>query len=323
MINNIQALRGFAAVNVLIYHIIEISRSYSQSSTFLQPLNNWGASGVDVFFVISGFIMVYTQNLNARKPLDFILNRIIRIVPLYWLLTLLITFAFILNPDLFRKMQLDLSSIISSLLFISAFSNQTAPVVIPGWTLELEMLFYLIFGLSLFFKAWFYRFFFVAFLLLLISYFNNSWILLEFIFGFAIALFYKNYKLKPIKARFIAIFGFFALTLSLFLKSGECDQFRIFVWGVPASLIVLGLIFVNQTRSIIIVKLGEISYSVYLIQAITVPVFYKFSSSILGNYSGNLLAILCFIFTISVALIVHFMFDIPVSSKLKRYVFAK
>ena len=86
-IENIQALRAFAAINVALFHIIGTAASYSQSSNYLSALEGWGSNGVDIFFVISGFIMLHTQMERRRSVIDFLKLRLIRIMPIYWLLT--------------------------------------------------------------------------------------------------------------------------------------------------------------------------------------------------------------------------------------------
>ncbi|MCW1512823.1 acyltransferase family protein, partial [Acinetobacter baumannii] len=87
MINNIQALRAFAALNVVFYHIIGASISYDLPTSSFLFIKEWGQNGVDIFFVISGFIMVFIQEKNRKSSFEFIKNRVERIVPVYWLLT--------------------------------------------------------------------------------------------------------------------------------------------------------------------------------------------------------------------------------------------
>ena len=74
MLNSVQYLRAMAALLVVGYHI----NSYQ---VYLM-------SGVDIFFVISGFIM-WQSTRGGTSPRQFLTNRLIRIVPLYWLVTFL------------------------------------------------------------------------------------------------------------------------------------------------------------------------------------------------------------------------------------------
>ena len=70
MIFNLQILRGFAALNVALAHTIFVAGQYNQNTNFLSYLDGWGINGVDIFFVISGFVMLHTQ-LYLSPPLSF------------------------------------------------------------------------------------------------------------------------------------------------------------------------------------------------------------------------------------------------------------
>ncbi len=144
----IQYLRGIAAIMVVWYHAIE--QVPGVSSYFA---SGFGASGVDLFFVISGFIMVTTTLGNAPTPLEFMRRRIIRVVPLYWLLTLSMVVLAMCMPSLFRTLIVAPGTLAESLLFIPHFSNSFPnmvwPLLVPGWTLNFEMFFYVVFAGSL------------------------------------------------------------------------------------------------------------------------------------------------------------------------------
>ena len=114
MIINIQVLRAYAALNVVIFHIILASESYFQDVNWLKHLGSWGASGVDIFFVISGFVMMHTQMIQMRPPLEFIKNRILRIAPIYWTLTLFVVLLYLAIPSLFREINVSLTWAISN-----------------------------------------------------------------------------------------------------------------------------------------------------------------------------------------------------------------
>ncbi len=133
--SSIQTLRALAALSVLFYH---------ESSTKFTV----GAVGVDIFFVISGFIM---GTIGYREtPLDFMMKRIIRIVPLYWLVTAAVCLVSLI-PGVFHQFSCDLPSLLQSLFFIP-YVNQAGhiePLMVPGWTLNYEMFFYAVFAVGL------------------------------------------------------------------------------------------------------------------------------------------------------------------------------
>src|SRR5262245_49078774 len=109
-----------------------------------------GSAGVDLFFVTSGFIMVYVA--GAREtPAKFLVNRVARIVPLYWVATFAVVGLAAYKPWLFPTARLDFESILASLAFIPHHdaAGQLTPVLFLGWTLNCEMLFYVLFTVSM------------------------------------------------------------------------------------------------------------------------------------------------------------------------------
>ena len=154
-LTNIQALRACAALMIVVYHCaIETARlSAAAGGDKLFNEVPWG-EGVPIFFAISGFIMVVTTSGGRVTPLEFWRRRIVRVVPLYWLLTLLMVAVALVAPGLFKTLKVQASTLVQSLLFIPHFSQSFPgivwPLLVPGWTLNFEMFFYLVFGLVLF-----------------------------------------------------------------------------------------------------------------------------------------------------------------------------
>ncbi len=142
-------LRGVAAMMVVWHHA---AGQIAGMSAWLPW--QFGTSGVDLFFVISGFIMVVTTNGGDVSPFDFWRKRIVRVVPLYWLLTLLMVAVAMMMPSLFKTLQVAPTTLLQSLFFVPHFSRsfpgQVWPLLVPGWTLNFEMFFYAVFGASLF-----------------------------------------------------------------------------------------------------------------------------------------------------------------------------
>ncbi|MFM0212382.1 acyltransferase [Paraburkholderia sediminicola] len=138
----IQYLRAIAAVMVVFHH------ARNPQPWLFNPLKNYEslAWGVDIFFVISGFVM-YIAAKN-EIPSEFLKNRIIRIVPMYWFWT----FALVAISTKFQPWSMQpyqITHLVKSLLFIPhyspVFEGQIWPYLIPGWTLNYEMFFYAIF----------------------------------------------------------------------------------------------------------------------------------------------------------------------------------
>jgi peptidoglycan/LPS O-acetylase OafA/YrhL len=137
-LNNIQGLRAYAALSVLYFH-----------SGYLVPhLNPFGFYGVDVFFVISGFIMTGICDL---RPQRFFIRRLIRIVPTYWIATVGIFFLAMIAPELMKATRPSVIELIKSLLFIPFVKEDglLQPLLFVGWSLNYEMYFYVVLALAI------------------------------------------------------------------------------------------------------------------------------------------------------------------------------
>ncbi|MFN7164842.1 MAG: acyltransferase family protein [Hyphomonas sp.] len=157
-LQSIQILRGFAALLVVIYHIrameaLGIANNGLTEAPLLNGLITNGYAGVDLFFVISGFIMVHvTTGLKAglTSSLDFLFARVTRIYPLWWFFAGVMTLAFIVYNGLGFGAGWERVSqgeplvpyIIKSFLLAPQNAH---PVLGVGWTLVHEMYFYLVF----------------------------------------------------------------------------------------------------------------------------------------------------------------------------------
>jgi exopolysaccharide production protein ExoZ len=138
---SIQALRGLAASLVVIAHIFEHPSRGDPNALLLT-----GRFGVEIFFVISGFVMTHVAGEGTFAPGAFAFRRIMRIVPLYWVCTLLVFAVALVAPALFKTTTADVKHLVLSLFFIPAPDPQAAtdwrPLFKLGWTLNYEMFFY-------------------------------------------------------------------------------------------------------------------------------------------------------------------------------------
>ncbi len=307
MIKNLQCLRAFAAINVVYFHTLLASESYGKSVSILSIIGTWGQNGVDIFFVLSGFVMIHTQIQKPKKIHEFYFSRLNRIVPIYWLITLFIVLIYFLLPDIFRNLTLDIKKIISSLFFTSQIVTGEFPIIIVGWTLEWEMLFYFIFGLSLFLKDIRKIIVLIFLFMLLIFTFSKTLLIFEFFLGVLIGYTYNKVKFNEINGLIILIIGIILLLLSInsgfdpqkYLLVAGFKLDRFFIWGIPSAFIVLGAVYYRQISNSFLVYLGNASYSIYLVQVLTVPFFYKFITYYNTEISSNLLTILCLFLSVS------------------------
>ncbi len=131
-IESIQSLRAFAALSVVLTHMSII---------------NSGGFGVDIFFIISGFLMMYS---TEKGTAGYWKKKIIRIVPFYWIMTIFTVLAVKIMPNLFNSYEVSWIYLIKSLLFIPYEHNGIyQPVLGLGYTLNYEMLFYVFFFISI------------------------------------------------------------------------------------------------------------------------------------------------------------------------------
>ena len=319
-IENIQALRAFAAINVALFHIIGTAASYSQSSNYLSALEGWGANGVDIFFVISGFIMLHTQMERRRSVIDFLKLRLIRIMPIYWLLTAFVIMLYLLLPNLFRELVLTPTWSLSSLFFISQLVTDKSPVIAVGWTLEFEMLFYVIFGFALLINSWKRFIICVGLTLFTTAFLFNQFFLLEFLFGLIAAYTFRQKPFSPRTGIQVFFFGIFLLSLSLIPAIRSLGLDRSIISGFPSLLIVLGAACSFQIKRSLWSYLGSASYSIYLIHALVISAFYKFSSKILSEFNGDLLAIMCLICCLTLGSLLYSFIEKPITMNLRRLV---
>jgi len=267
----IQYLRGLAAVSVLLFHV---------SETFDLGFRV-GAAGVDVFFVISGFIMWVTTAGRTVSPATFMRRRIVRIVPLYWIVTLLTAICIAWKPQFFFGHDGSLSNILGSLVFLPSLKNGALhPTVIQGWTLCYEMFFYGLFALSLLWRAESRAHALVVTLFALTmlhqlmptgyaSVFTEP-ILLEFAMGILLGVAWCERRSVPFP---LALAAIAAGAIWLILDNIEpVSGARTIRWGIPATLLVAGALSLEQRtsmpRSQVLHFLGDASYSIYLWHAL-------------------------------------------------------
>jgi exopolysaccharide production protein ExoZ len=302
----LQYLRALAALAVVYSHTSIQVEGYSAY------LKDVGSFGVDIFFVISGFIMIYIAKADTR-PAAFLIARIRRVVPLYWFFTVLMAAILIVVPNVFKSTVFGWDTFFMSLFFVPHWSvaheGYVWPIVAPGWSLIFEMYFYLLFATSLFLPQR-YR---VAFITVVISivfvigtihhdgvsamaqFFSKSMVF-EFILGMLLAVaFQRGFRIPSSTAWFLLIFSFSLLLLELPFP-------RIFEYGVPSLLVVMACLYIRIGQYNWAVYLGDASYALYLSHIFTLGVLRKFVAPLLGE--GATAAYLFVLISLTVCIIV-------------------
>lgn len=310
MIDNLQTLRAFAALNVVVFHIVGISAVYGQGVGFFSFLDGWGTNGVDIFFVISGFVMGYSQATNPKSWQSFLEGRLVRIVPIYWVVSTIMMGLYLANPDMFERFEMTTLFAVSSYFFFSTLFFDF-PLVDVGWTLEWEMLFYGLFTCSIALASEKYaKPLLLGMMVALIVAFNMT-LLLEFIFGLAAAHIYLKHRMSPKLALVSLCVGFVGLIGVEIIKL-PFPLPRAIEWGVPAFFIVLGASGCKQLHARLPVYLGAASYSIYLVQVLTIPAFYKVSSKFFSAFQTDLLAVFCLVATTVFGCLFYSFVEVPI-----------
>lgn len=318
----IQYLRGVAALLVVSVHSIEQQSWLKDMFPF-----TFGHSGVDLFFVISGFIMVYSTHNRNISSKAFIANRLKRIAPLYWFFTSALILVATIAPNVVRSFEFDLTHILSSYFFLaypSPVSSYFWPVLIPGWSLNYEMLFYVAFAMSLFLRRAYQLPFMAAILVIPVFFhisatpssplsFYTSPIILEFFFGIILGHLFINGQISKGNTK-----GIIVITLGIFYYLTTTINFefnRAFSAGIASSIILYGALAIkieniSTAKHQLLHLLGDASYSIYLSHVFTLGIL-RFILNIIQpepSLSSGILIITCALITSSLIGIISFFF---------------
>jgi exopolysaccharide production protein ExoZ len=323
-LQSIQLLRGIAALSVVYVHV-------------LAP-PNFGLFGVDIFFVISGFVMALVTTKNTN-PTTFFLNRLIRIVPLYWILTTCLVAVILIAPNLLGSTTLNLANFLKSLFFIPYFkeSHLIQPFLFVGWTLNYEMLFYLCIATGLMLSSRHYLAIAISALVLIylmLGLLADSPLLNGFfgnlkIFEFVLGIFaFKIYRLGYLK-NIPYLFGFLiSASCLLFMIYAEIKQIKIdsfFLYGIPSFFLLLSAISLESLMDSPVVKtistfVGDTSYAIYLSHAFVIEFIRKVVMKhvdFLQHYM-SIVIIISLSASILVGYILHRFLDLPLQHYFKR-----
>lgn len=306
-IDSLQAIRAFAAIAVMLFHGTQIINERIDY-LFLDNIFMAGFSGVDVFFVLSGFIILYTSSTGNNNTTIFLKKRFIRIYPIYWIVTALLMAAFFISPSTEQSYKGDITTILGSF----ALFPQSKYIVGVAWTLTYEVIFYLVFAVTYFRKPVFLFYAFIGWVsiififyifniktdFVLIHVFTNP-IILNFTLGCLVAYSYKRYSKLSFSNWFFwgGLILFFLMwvifyqlkTLDVSIFSG--DMARVYLFGIPSAILIFGALYLPSAVPQLLVYLGDASYSLYLIHGTVlsslIKVVIKLNiSSLFDNFSG-------------------------------------
>lgn len=338
---SVQALRGLAALSVAYGHAAyDALQIAAREGRALDPaFRELSAAGVDLFFVISGFVMVWSSRALFGQPGAaqlFVRRRLARIVPLYWATTTVFLLALLILPQAINTPAPSLVEIAKSYAFVPfqrADDGSLQPIYRLGWTLNYEMVFYLSFAALLWMPA---RALVAAlatiFCALVVAgavfapqsaplQFWTQPIILEFVFGAGIGLAYlSGLRLPPLvgHAAALAALVWFAVATGGVFPQGAFE--RVWALGGPAALLLAGLVLSSAGRiegpfARGFALLGDASYALYLIHPLAIRglnvVWVRSGLGDVGSgwlFIGSALAL-----SIAASLVVYRLFERPLT----------
>jgi peptidoglycan/LPS O-acetylase OafA/YrhL len=340
----VQVLRAVAASMVVLHHAqhdaeavaAHLGRAFTRSD--LLP---WLA-GVDIFFVISGFVMVHASvrlfgRIGARR--EFLTRRLIRIVPLYWASTTVYLAVVLVAPHVLNSDAPTWWQIAASYLFIPYMRADgfVQPVYSLGWTLNFEMFFYLVFAAAIMLPRRWAVAAASAGLVALVAgnRYLGPWplplgfwgdtIVLEFVLGMGLALIRAQGLRLPGLARLaLTASGFFLLHLDLSAADGGVVP-QFLGYGIPAVLIVAAAVLGRETgRPPVfergLVALGDASYALYLLHPFAIRALGQMEARTpLGAFLGPWgFVALAYLAAVGLALAAHRWGERPLLDRLRR-----
>ncbi len=313
---SLQYLRGVAAVLVVLSHAQQMAPELPSIVPYF-----FGNFGVYLFFTLSGFLMIYVTDHKRQDPFTFWINRLLRVAPIYWIVTIGVFTLLSVAPQLGVGTEVSFKHLALSLLFIphttSADPETFLPMVRVGWTLIYEMYFYSVFSLSMIvtysFRALLATLFMSMPIILqqifkmqindsLFLYVFGDLIVLQFVFGMLLARLALTKRGQSLllaigtaNCQFFRLgSGFYPILIGIatisIMSAFERDvilrqpELRVIVYGFPSIFLLLaGLAFDYRKSAIfrIPLVLGEASYSVYLIHMLPLALIRFFYNNFL------------------------------------------
>lgn len=325
----LQYIRAIAALLVVYFHAILQLEKLNPDAWITDYL--FGKSGVDLFFVLSGFVMWITTSDKPQTLADFWWKRVRRVVPLYWAVTLAAAFVALIVPQILKSTQFDIPHILASLAFLPWINpsdpagEMIAPLLVPGWTLNYEMYFYLLFGLCLLVPVR-HRILAITALIGLIflaanlaphstaGRFYGDTVIFEFVAGVILGRIYKSGIAFSAPTVVLALALGFAVLV--FIDYRSFDMPRLITIGIPAAFI----IFFATAIRIPDLKawrwlriLGDASYSIYLTHIFTLAGSRMVYPWVIGTlHSDTLFVVVMMVMSTLVGLASYYLFEVPV-----------
>lgn len=335
----LESLRGIAALLIVTFHATELF-SLKFDQPFLHSFFKFGDSGVDFFFVLSGFFLALSSHKyigHPNKVKDFLLKRCIRLYPFYWLVSISVIPVYFWAPALGKGYETNLDVILKSLLLIP---QEHAPILSVAWFLSHLIFFYGIFACVILWPKVASKFILSGLVLSILfsladirSGFQlreNSPVIIPFIFscynlefiaGCWMGIVFKKIRVSPIMSQFTLGVGGFSFVLGgmvdvygLQLSSegfSIAHYYELIAYGLSSVLIVGGSSFLENNNRIkvnrVFLILGAASFSLYLTHYPILSFFTKIiqSSGLNGLAFQTLAMVLACVVTVVMGCLIH------------------
>lgn len=348
MLNSIQYLRGIASLFVVLFHMKwMINNIYSQKNLG-DLLFVSGNFGVDLFFVISGFVIcLSTEKIEAHPVIKFIIRRFFRIYPL---LFISVVFVYFFSEGV------ELGDFIRSLVPIHLDYSKKSPtfnynILISAWTITYEIIFYGIFLVAMLFSHKFRCELTIFFILILnmianftifgeysislgreanidsITVIFSSSMLFEFIYGIVIYRFYILFVSRMVNSKdtYFLWLSLMLVIVFFLIKPKMFDGHGVFRWGLISFFIITLFLLIEKSSSLyhskILYWLGDISYSLYITHIVVLEfVFKPLMPNIWGSDSGVMKLLFFLVICLMISHLTHKFIERPFISYGKKLI---
>ena len=331
--HTIQYLRAISALIVVITHALLHPITYVDI-----PIRRFGSFGVVLFFVVSGFIIVYTAGDGPFRRWKFLRRRIERVIPLYWIVTFGVAFLALAAPSLLKNTTFTWPQFIGSLLFIphARADGAVVPMMMLGWTLNYEMFFYVVFAaMAPLTAGWRVVAVSAVFFGLIvlgaafsfkapIAWFYTQPVLITFCVGMTVGFLFLRYPSKLFAWRMAPLWaasaiGFLAVAFAVPYSIAPGPETDVPFALAAASLIMLGLSTEERLPKWNFgALLGDASYSMYLVHMYLVAASIIIVRKLTGSAVPWLDVALSLALSIGVAIPILQLVDRPIHRALRR-----
>jgi peptidoglycan/LPS O-acetylase OafA/YrhL len=328
-LKSIQLLRGVAALAVMAYHL-SLYAEQRYKVPFAGGIFAKGYLGVDLFFIISGFIITYTAfPIRKRNPplSSYIRKRLVRIYPTYW--ALLFAFYLVCKVCYGGLPPADRSPFD----WVAAFFllPMHLPIIPVSWSLSHELYFYTLVALLLITKKlWpIPALVIVATLYTLftkqssepILYFLFSPFNIEFLGGVGVYMIYRKDSLSPALSWIVlAVSMGWLFNSTVDITNNELS--RLLAYGIPFIGIVIALVSLERRHKIRIpdvsIRLGDASYILYLLHPVALAILYRIAEvrPTLSYLTFLSMGVGVIVATMMASIIIHYYFEKPLIERL-------